>query len=52
MIHHKQRFVRRVDFAAGQAQPLERLRTRDLVNEMSVDIDQAGSVRLFIDQVV
>ena len=34
------------------AQALERLRARHLVHEVPVDIEQAGAVRLLVDQVV
>ena len=37
--------------AAGRAKAVERLGAGDLVNELPVDIDQAGSVLLHIDQV-
>jgi len=52
MVDHQKRLVGGMDLAAGQSQPLECLRTRDLVNEMPVDIDQAGAIRLLVDQVV
>src|SRR5262249_52231705 len=44
--------VRRAHLAAAQAQTLERLRARDLVHEVAVDIDEAGAVRLLVDQMV
>ena len=52
VIDHRERLLRRAHLAAGDAQALERLRRRHLMDEMPVDIDQAGSVRLPIDHVV
>ena len=52
VIHHQQRLVRRVHFAPRQAQAFERLRARDLVNDMAIDIDQAGAVRRLLDQMI
>ena len=52
VIDHAQRLVRRMHLAAGEPQALERLRARHLVHEMPVDIDQAGAVRLLVDQMV
>ena len=52
VIDHAQRLFRRPHLAAAQAQTFERLRARHLVHEMAVDIDEAGSVGLLIDQMV
>ncbi len=52
VIDHEQRLVGRADLALGEPQPLERLRARHLMDEMAVDIDEAGAVRLFVDQMV
>ena len=52
VIDHEQRLVRRAHLAAGKPQAFERLRARHFVHEMPVDIDQAGAVRLFVDQMV
>ena len=52
VIDHAQRLVRRVHLAAGEPQAFERLRARHFVHEMPVDIDEAGAVRLFVDEVV
>ena len=35
-----------------QAQALERLRARHLMDEMPVDVEQAGAVRLLVDHMV
>ncbi|GFO81817.1 MAG: hypothetical protein A49_14440 [Methyloceanibacter sp.] len=45
-----ERLLGRAHFAAGHAQTLEGLRARDLVDEMAVDIDEAGSVGSLVDQ--
>ena len=52
VVDHGQSFIRRVHLAAGRAQALEGLRARHLVHQMAVDIDQAGSVRRFVHQMV
>ena len=52
VIDHAQRLFRRAHLAAGEPQTLERLRARHLMDQMPVDIDQAGAVRLFVDQMV
>ncbi len=52
VIDDAQRLIGRVHLAAGEPQSLERLRARDLVHQMPVDIDEAGAVRLFVDEVV
>src|SRR5262249_31266390 len=40
------------NFAAGQLQPFKGLRCRNLVDQVKVDIDQAGPVILTVDDVV
>jgi hypothetical protein len=52
VIDHGKRFFGRAHLAAGRAQSLERLRARHLVHEMAIDVEQAGSVRGFVDQMV
>ena len=52
VVDHAQRLVRRPHLAAGEPQALERLRARHLVHEVAVDIEEAGSVRLLVDQMV
>ena len=52
VIDHEQRLLRRVHLAAGEAQPFERLRRCHLVDEMAVDVEQAGAVGLLVDQMV
>ena len=52
VIDHEQRLVRRMDLAAGEPQPLERLRRRHLMDDVPVDVDEARAVRLFVDQMV
>ena len=52
VIDHQQRLLGRANFSAGKPQPLERLRRGDLMDEVPVDIDQAGAVGLLVDQVV
>jgi hypothetical protein len=47
-----QRLRRLAHRPAGHAQPFEGLRAGDLVDEMAVDIDQAGAVFLPVDDVV
>ena len=52
VVDDAQRLVRRAHLAAGEAQSLESLRARHLVHEMAVDIDEAGAVRRFVDEMV
>src|SRR6185312_12117136 len=52
VIDDGERFFRRVYPAARVAQAFERLRTRHLMYEMAIDINEAGTVRLFVDQMV
>ena len=47
-----QRLFRMPDLAAGQAQAFEGLRAGHLVDEMAVDVEQAGAVVLAVDDVV
>ncbi len=52
VIDHGERLLRRAHFAAGQAQALEGLRARHLVHEVTVDVEEAGAVRLRVDEMV
>src|SRR5664279_4377834 len=52
VVDHGQRLVGRVHLAARRAQALEGLRARHLVHQMAVDIDQAGSIRRLVHQMV
>ncbi len=52
VIDHAQRLVRRMHFAAGKPQAFEGLRACHLMHEVPVDIDEAGAVRLFVDEVI
>ena len=52
MVDHGQRFFRRVHLAPGGAQTFESLRARHFVHQMAIDIDEAGSIRLLIHQMV
>jgi hypothetical protein len=52
VVDYKQRLVRRVDPEAGKPQRRKRLRAIHLIDKVTVDVDQAGAVRLFINQVV
>ena len=52
MIHHRQRLLRRANLAAGGAQAFERLRLGHLVDQMAVDIEQAGTVIGFVNQMI
>jgi hypothetical protein len=47
-----ERLFRRAHLAARHPEPLERLRARHLVHEVTVDIEQAGAIGLAIDDVV
>ena len=47
-----ERLLGRADLAAGHAQAFEGLRARHLVDEMAVDVEQAGAVGLPVDDVV
>ncbi len=49
VIDHCESRLRAANLAPGHAQPLEGLRAGHLVDEMAVDIDQAGSVFLPVD---
>jgi hypothetical protein len=44
--------VRPADLAAGVCETLEGLRGCDLVNEVTVNVDQASAIFLLIDNVV
>src|SRR5581483_2528634 len=52
VVDHGERLVRRVHLAARIAQALEGLRRRHLMHKVPVDIDEAGAVRLFVNQMV
>ena len=52
VIDDGERLLRRADLAAGDAQALEGLRARHLVHEMAVDVEEAGAVRLGVDDMV
>jgi hypothetical protein len=52
VIDDAERLVGRAHLAAGESQTLESLWARHFVNEMPVDVDQAGAVRLFVDDMV
>jgi len=52
VVDHGQRLFRRMHLAAGGAQAFERLRRGHLVHQMAVDIEQAGTVLGFVDQMV
>ena len=52
VVDHQQRLLRRPHLAAGQPQPLERLRRGHFVNDVPVDVDEAGAVRLLMDQMI
>jgi hypothetical protein len=51
VVDHGQRGVGAPHLAAGQLQPLESLRTGDFMDQMPVDVDQAGAVILPVDDV-
>ena len=52
VINHGESLLRRANLAVRHAQPFERLRRGDLVNEMTVDVEEARPVRLAIDHVI
>src|SRR6202030_842160 len=52
VIDDGERLLGRAHLAAGRAQPFERLRRGHLVHEVAVDVDEAGAVRLLVDDVV
>ena len=52
VIDHSQGLVRRMDGAAGEAQAFKGLGAGHFVDQMAVDIEQGGSVRLDVDDVV
>ena len=52
VVDHGQRLLRRVNLAPGGAQPFERLRRGHLMDQMAVDIEQAGAVIGFVNQMV
>ena len=52
VIDDAQRLLRRAHLAAGEPQALEGLRARHFMHQMPVDIDEAGAVRLFVDEMI
>lgn len=52
MINCSQSAVRPADLAAGVCEAFEGLGRCDLVNEVSVNVDQASAIFLLIDDVV
>ena len=52
VIDDGERLLRRAHLAAGHAQAFEGLRARHLVDEMAVDVEQAGAVGRPLDDVV
>ncbi len=50
MVDYRKRQFRPPDFTARQLQPFERLRTGHLMDDVPVDIEQAGAVLLLVDQ--
>ena len=52
MVDHAERLVRRAHLASGQPQAFERLRARHLMDEMPVDIDKSGPVRVLVDEMI
>ena len=52
VVDHGQRLLRRVNLAARGAQAFKRLRRGHLVDQMAVDIEQAGAVFGFVHQMV
>ena len=52
VVDDRERLARRPDLAAGHPQAFEGLRARHLMDEMTVDIEQAGAVGLPVDDVV
>ena len=52
VVDHGQRLLRRVNLAAGGAQAFEGLRRGHFVDQMAVDIEQAGAVIGFVNQMI
>ncbi|KNA04247.1 hypothetical protein SOVF_201420 [Spinacia oleracea] len=52
MVDHGERAGGRMDRTTGDAQPLEGLRARHLMDQVTIDIEKTGSVRVTIDDVV
>ena len=52
VVDHGQRLLRVADLAAGHAQALEGLGARHFVDEVAVDVEQAGAVLCFMCQVI
>ena len=51
VVHRGQRQVGPADRAAGQAEPVERLGRRDLVDEVEIDVEEVGFALLVADDV-
>ena len=51
MVGHRERQVGAAHAAPGDAQPLEGLRARHLMDEVAIDVDQAGAVVAPVDDV-
>ncbi len=52
VIDDRQGLTRRSDGPSGDPQALEGLRARDLVHEMTIDVEEASTVRLAVDDVI
>ena len=52
VIDDQQRLVGGAHGTAGKPEPLEGLGTGHLVNKVAIDIDEAGAVRLLIDEMI
>jgi hypothetical protein len=52
VVDDRERLFGMADLAAGHAQTLEGLRRGHLMHEMTVDVEQAGAVRIAVDDVV
>jgi hypothetical protein len=49
VVHGRNRQTGTPDAAAGRAQPVERLRRSDFVNQVQVNVEQRGLSRLLVD---
>jgi hypothetical protein len=52
VVNHGEGFLRAVHLAAGHAQAFKGLRAGDFVHQVAVDVEQAGAVFCFVNQVV
>ncbi len=52
VVDHGQRLLRRADLASGCAQAFEGLRRSHLMDQMAVDIEQAGAIVGFVNQMI